>query len=113
MHCKSIGWFLINIFSPNTTVAPVTITTQPEPQNVNENDNAEFMVVASGDELTYLWRRDGVNLMDMVGQFMGVTTGMLTVISAQDVDEGAYSCLITNGAGDSVESNSANLTVGE
>ena len=80
---------------------------------MNENDDATFIVVASGDELTYQWQRDGVNLTDVTDQIMGVATGMLTVMSAQDADEGAYSCLITNGAGDSVESNSANLTVGE
>ena len=77
------------------------------------NDTAIFTVVATGDELIYQWQRDGSNLMDTSGMLEGVTTAMLMVLNVQGEDEGSYRCVVTNGAGDSVTSDDAILTVGK
>lgn len=77
------------------------------------NDTALFTVVATGDELIYQWQRDGSNLMDTSGMLEGVTTATLMVLNVQGEDEGSYRCVVTNGAGDSVTSDDAILTVGK
>ncbi len=79
------------------------ITTQPIPQTVAVGAQATFNVAASGSNLTYQWRRDGVALS-------GATGANLTVTVAT-ADAGAqYSVVVSNTAGQ-VTSQSAVLTV--
>ena len=95
------------------TVTPVNITSQPRNVTVNgtELEKATFLVVAEGDleDLTYQWKKGGINLTDIAGKLEGVNTPMLTVLGAQWADEGFYSCEVTNGAGDSETSDKAYL----
>ena len=80
---------------------------------MNRNATATFTVEATGDGRTYQWQRGDSNLMEMPDMLVGVTTATLMVLDAQDDDEGSYRCVVTNGAGDSVTSNEAMLTVGK
>ena len=81
---------------------------------VPEGTSATFSVEASGDGLSYQWQRDNMSLQqDNENKFEGVHTMTLTVNNVQVGDAGTYRCVVTNGAGDNVTSNEANLTVGE
>ena len=84
--------------------------------NRNEADFVTFNVTidkASGEEFTYQWQRNGSDLVEGSRKFEGVNTSVLTIIDAQNKDEGSYRCVIFNGAGDIVISNEVFLSVGK
>ncbi len=90
---------------------PVDITV-----NRNEAGSVSFNVTIEevlGEEFTYQWLRNGLDLMEMPGKFEGVNTSVLRIIDARNEDEDSYQCVIVNGAGDSVTSNEALLSVGK
>ena len=96
------------------TVAPVTITSHPTNMTINGTEEATFSVEATGGGLTYQWKRNGVSLRETAGKLEGVNSPVLMVLDAQVGDEGFYSCVVTNGAGDGESSNQAFLfTVGK
>ena len=69
---------------------------------------------ATGGGLTYQWRRNDISLSEVAGKLEGVNSPTLMVFNAQVEDEGFYSCVVTNGAGDSETSSEAFLfTVGK
>ncbi len=76
-------------------------------------DSASFTVAATGDALTYQWRLDGMNLNSAdTAKYTGVTEATLEVMNAVDVDdEGAYSVVISNAAGDVTSDGTAILTI--
>ena len=76
------------------------------------DENATFSVAATGVSLTYQWQKDGTNITDTADTYNGTTTATLTVLSVELSDAGNYTCVVT-GAGGSVNSNTAQLTVGE
>ena len=78
---------------------------------MNRNDTATFTVVATGGGITYQWEIDGVERNDTDNKIVGATTGSLRVLNAQDDDEGDYTCVVTNSAGDTDTSDPATLTV--
>jgi DNA-binding beta-propeller fold protein YncE len=82
--------------------APV-ITADPKPVTVKEGQKAVFSVTATGEKLTYQWRR-GPN---PVG---GATGRELTLNEVSGADIGSYSVVVTNGAG-SAASQPASLQV--
>ena len=69
--------------------------------------------MATGDALTYQWRRGETNLDSAnTAKYTGVTEATLVVMNAVDVDdEGAYSVVISNAAGDVASDNTAILTI--
>ena len=79
------------------------ITTPPTPQVVTAGQTATFTVLASGDALTYQWKKDGNNLN-------GQTASTLTLNNARMSQVGDYSVGVTN-AGGGLVSSSAHLTV--
>ncbi|MEC1768098.1 DUF4073 domain-containing protein, partial [Schinkia azotoformans] len=88
------------------TPAPVapTITTEPSDQTVTAGGTATFTVIATGDApLSYQWKKDGIDIA-------GATSASLTINNAQESDEGSYTVVVTNGAGN-VTSTAATLTV--
>ena len=93
------------------------ISTQPIDIKVNVNDSAIFNVTimeGSDDDFTYQWQRNGLDVnTESSSKFDGVKSIELTVNNVQNEDEGSYRCVITNGAGNSVTSNEAILTVGK
>ena len=107
-HCKLWGLMILS----SVAVAPITITRQPMNQTVNRNGDASFTVEATGGGLTYQWLRDDMNLNDTDTGLEGSTTSTLRVLNAQNDDEGDYTCVITNSAGDTDTTAVARLTVG-
>ena len=115
-HIIIIFIHIIN-FHACSVVALAVISTQPIDMKVNKNDSALFNVTImedSDDDFTYQWQRNGSDLnVETSSKFDGVNSTELMVNNVQDEDEGGYRCVITNGAGDSVTSNEAILTVGK
>jgi autotransporter-associated beta strand protein len=77
---------------------PPTITTQPSTTVISTGGYGVISVAASGDALTYQWRRNGVNLTD-TGHFSGTTTPNLVIYPANGADAATalngYDCVIT------------------
>lgn len=84
------------------TAAPV-ITAQPVSKIVAPNTVAALSVTASGVGLSYQWLKNGNVLI-------GATTSTLAINSAQSLDSGAYSVVVSNGSG-KVTSSVAQLDV--
>jgi|GEM_PF-1039523 len=92
------------------TVYPITAVTQhPVLYTVVEGGNADFSVVAEGNNLTYQWQKDGVDLVDG-GVISGATTSILSLTGVAEANEGAYRCVV-NGTCNISNSNPANLIV--
>ena len=90
----------------------VSITSQPTNVNVTEGQTASFTVKASGSNLKYQWQYyDTENGEWKNSQASGNTTATLQIkgMSAQNGEK--YRCLVTDGMGNKVISNSATLTV--
>ena len=68
-------------------------------------------MIASGDELTYQWQNNGINILSNDSRFEGGSKDVLTIRDVQIDDAGEYKCIVFNGAGDNVTSNEATLTV--
>lgn len=86
-----------------TTTLPPVISTQPQLQSAVVGATATFSVTASGSNLSYQWRRNGVALS-------GATSASL-VVTVTTADAGAqYSVVVSNASGQ-VESLGAVLTL--
>lgn len=83
--------------------AGVSISSQPQSVTVNPGQAATFSVVAFGGGLSYQWLRNGTAIA-------GATSASYTIASAQAADAANYSVRVV-GAGSSVESSTATLTV--
>jgi uncharacterized repeat protein (TIGR01451 family) len=86
-----------------TVAMPPAILSQPSDLTVTNGQAASFTVVASGTDLAYQWRFNGV----AIG---GATNAELVIFSAQFSDQGGYTVLVRNQAGE-VTSAVATLTV--
>ncbi|MEM7166135.1 MAG: immunoglobulin domain-containing protein [Planctomycetota bacterium] len=80
-----------------------TILQQPQPQLVCAGDSFTLVVAAIGPELTYQWRRDGVELA-------GATLRTLAIGQASNIDAGAYDVIVSGRCGN-VISDEAFVTV--
>jgi len=90
----------------NLTINPKpVITTQPSNKTASTGTSTNFSVVATGNNLTYQWKKGTTNIN-------GATTAIYTITSAQKSDEASYSVVITNNCG-SVTSAGATLTVSD
>jgi hypothetical protein len=85
-----------------SAVAPA-ITAQPQGQAVVAGNSVTFSVVATGNALTYQWRKGGINLS-------GATGATLTLNDVEAGDVGSYSVVIS-GSGGSVTSADAALSL--
>ena len=85
------------------------IQTQPQSRTNIGGTVATFSVVATGNGLTYQWRRGGTNMVN-AGHISGVQTPGLTLSNVSRADGTAYSVVVSNAAG-SVTSDAATLTV--
>jgi len=87
-----------------TVNIPPAIDTEPQSQSVNAGSPASFWVSATGTApLAYQWRKDGTNLVGVIGPTN-------TLLAAQSGNAGSYDVVVTNVAG-SVTSLVATLTV--
>ncbi|MCK4663979.1 MAG: immunoglobulin domain-containing protein [Bacteroidales bacterium] len=87
----------------------VSITSQPVSQEIQEDSNAVFTVIANGDITAYQWRKNEITLLD-TGNISGTTTNELTILNVSQNDAGNYDCVIT-GECNEVITNLASLTV--
>jgi hypothetical protein len=87
-----------------TDIGP-SFVQQPLSQNAVVGNNVTLAVIAAGSlPLAYQWEKDG-------GILSGATQSSLTLTKVQLSDSGAYSVVVSNGAG-SVTSVPANLSIG-
>src|SRR5258705_6790107 len=95
-----------NITSSIATLSinPSTIiTTQPTNQSVCPGNNAVFSVTASGNSLTYQWRKSGVNIT-------GATSSSYSITGVIAGDAGNYDVVVAGTCG-AVTSSVATLFV--
>ncbi|HPC16914.1 MAG TPA: leucine-rich repeat domain-containing protein [Candidatus Hydrogenedentes bacterium] len=91
-----------------TVTDPPVFTTQPQPATVNPGASVTFTVAATGTApLSYRWQKGTVDIA-------GATLASYTISSAQQSDEGAYRCVVSNVAnpGGAI-SNAATLVVND
>lgn len=86
-------------------VAEPVITQGPDPRTVCNGSNVSFSVVATGENLTYLWQKDGADIAP------AETNPNLDVFGVTAAQEGIYRCVVSNAACGSVNSTSAELIV--
>ena len=67
--------------------------------------------VLAASPATYVWRRDGVLIIDG-GRYSGATTGMLVITGTNASDNGAYTLTVTNGLG-TASTTPATITVAQ
>ncbi|MCE3297236.1 MAG: hypothetical protein K0R65_2950 [Crocinitomicaceae bacterium] len=93
-----------------SSCSPFTIT-EPVNQTACEGSSASFTVVATGDDLTYQWRKGNVNLNNG-GSISGATSATLTInpVTASDAALN-YNVIITGGFTPSDTSSNVSLTV--
>ena len=92
------------------TKSITVITQHPENQRVNDGSSATFTISATGDNLTYQWQQsadNGVSWTDING---AKSSNYTTETTTMDMSGYQYRCIVT-GAGGSVTSNAATLTV--
>jgi len=89
--------------------APPSIVVQPQPTIAPEGGVAMVSAEATGDGLTYQWRKNGRNLPDG-GNISGARTAKLTVQAFSAADEAIYSVAVFN-AGGSVVSGNASVRI--
>jgi hypothetical protein len=89
--------------TPAPVVAPA-ITTQPVNRTVTAGQTASFSITASGDSLSYQWKKNGAAIS-------GATSPSYNTPVTGTPDSGTqFTCTVSNSAG-SVTSNPATLTV--
>ncbi len=94
-------------------LSEIVISTQPQPLTIDPGTTASFTVTATtpGNTTSYQWLKNGVPLGDG-GNISGSTTASLSITSASDADEAAFSVLVTNTtSGATITSASASLVV--
>lgn len=85
---------------------------QPYSQIVNPGDPLNFEVTAAGTPpFSYQWKRNGIPLVDDANT-SGSNSSILYLLGAQQADEGAYVCDVTNIVG-TAPSNPATLAVND
>ncbi|MBI5383402.1 MAG: immunoglobulin domain-containing protein [Verrucomicrobia bacterium] len=84
--------------------SPPTITAQPTGTTRNVGESMTFSVAATGSDLTFQWRKGGVNLG-------GATGSSYTIAAVALGDAGSYDCLVSGVCGSPVTSQTATLTV--
>jgi len=95
-------------FSPvmRLIVVGPTISTQPLGQSVCVGNTISLSIVASGNgSLNYVWKKNGNLLFDNAGFVVGSRAANLSVVNAQSVDAGTYTCEVTDLDGTTVSSN--------
>ncbi len=93
----------VSLFGCNRAV----IQSAPADTLVCPGSTLYFAVSASGGNLLYQWKRDGVNY----GGFGGGVNPTLSIGSAQPSATGGYSCAVTNACG-TIETTPARITYG-
>ena len=93
-----------------TVYDPTSITQHPQSTTVNEGETVTFSVEASGTDLSYQWQQKS-NGGDEWLNIKGETTNSYTFIASTQMDGNQYRCQITDLAGETANSEPAQLTV--
>ena len=98
-----------SILEVNQTIA---IDTQPSDSAICEGQNTSLSITATGTDLTYEWRKDGIPLTNGAS-ISGVYTSSLNFTSTELNDSGSYDVIVSGAAGicEQIISNPAILTV--
>lgn len=94
---------LLNAPSPGS---PPAITTNPQQTVGPAGGTVTLSVTASGNNLTYQWRKNGVNLSNGP-HITGASTDVLKITALDSSDEAFYSCAVFNPAGSVVSKNAS------
>ena len=93
-----------------TVLPSTTISSQPAAITTCAGSTAVFTVVAGGTNLTYQWRKGGVNLTES-SLAVGTKSTVLSIKDVKTSDAGDYSCVITGACGNPVTSSNAAMVV--
>lgn len=88
----------------------VEFYSHPQSQHVCPGGGVTLTAKATGDQVTYQWRKDGVALVDGPG-VSGAATNKLALSDLQPSDAGKYRCKASGVCGDSLSA-PASVTVG-
>jgi PKD repeat protein len=89
----------------NTSIGVPVISSTP----VCQNGNTNISVTATGDNLTYLWKKDGLAITS--GNVTGITSNTLVISNASVTDAGVYTCTVTGACGSPQTSVNATIAV--
>ena len=92
------------LLDSEATGTPPAITADPQPTVGAEDGTVTVSVTASGDNLTYQWRKDGRNLPNG-GNVGGATTANLTISSLSEEDVAIYNVAVFNASGSVISKN--------
>ncbi|MFO7368830.1 MAG: immunoglobulin domain-containing protein [Bacteroidales bacterium] len=84
----------------------LAITSQPDNVETCLNSNVFFTISATGNNPSFQWLKDGINLP-------GATGSTLVINNVQNTHAGNYSCVVSNSCGRTVTSDPANLSINE
>jgi hypothetical protein len=90
--------------APIPVVAPPLIVTQPQSTTVEAGHFASLSVVATGEKLTYTWRKNGLPIT-------GLSSATIYTFQASQEDDGSLYSVVVSNPGGSVTSQDATLTV--
>ncbi|MCQ2457630.1 MAG: leucine-rich repeat protein [Clostridia bacterium] len=92
-------------------VINITITKQPVSQKVSNGASIKFTVTAKGDGLQYQWQYKKTDTAWKNSPATGNTTATVTITASMDKDGYQYRCVLTNSAGEKINSAAATLDV--
>ncbi|MDH7503344.1 MAG: hypothetical protein QHJ82_11635 [Verrucomicrobiota bacterium] len=87
-------------------VPPLVLTAEPVPTVVQENSTSTLTVAATGENLSYQWRKEGRPLPNG-GSVSGANTDTLKICPFTPADEGVYSVAVFSSGGSKVSRNAA------
>lgn len=90
--------------TPSPTPAPPVITKQPANRTVNVGQTARFQVAASGELLTYQWKKNGAEIV-------GATSSLYVTPPATLPDSGSNFVVVVSNPGGSATSKTVQLLV--
>ena len=91
----------------------VVVNTASKTLSIVQKQSVTFTVVASGNGLSYQWKKDGNDLTDdptAVKRIVGATKSALTIKNLSPSDAGVYRCTVSSPVG-SMEAGANTLTV--
>jgi hypothetical protein len=99
------------IYITGACASPI-ITSQPTTPNATCSGTGIqiLSVIATGDNLSYQWRKGGVNISNNT-IFSGVTTASLTLTKPTSTDAGSYDVVVSGACSPAVTSNAVTVTV--
>lgn len=71
---------------------PPAIAVNPQSVQIDAGESTTFSVTATGTDLKYQWRREGLNIT-------GATFSTYSVIYAEEDDQGSYTVYVYNDCG--------------